>query len=185
MDGIMRGDNRDPATMKKEYVQWQRGPITEDIGRRDDRMGRQVTGHWNVARAGDPWRRGHWLSADTRRASASVFRLHEGERGPPVGGDVPGCRQVRARADGEQSDDEAVRRRASKSPSIIRSIRSCTVFRSPHGPLFPRSGRLRSFDKAVRQQQSRCQRDACKCIRACTELRPTAALRRLERVVLI
>jgi len=26
MDGIMRGDNRDPATMKKEYVQWQRGP---------------------------------------------------------------------------------------------------------------------------------------------------------------
>ena len=28
MDGIMRGDNRDPATMKKEYVQWQRGPRT-------------------------------------------------------------------------------------------------------------------------------------------------------------
>ena len=28
MDGILRGDNRDPATMKKEYVQWQRGPIT-------------------------------------------------------------------------------------------------------------------------------------------------------------
>ena len=26
MDGIMRGDNRDPASMKKEYVQWQRGP---------------------------------------------------------------------------------------------------------------------------------------------------------------
>ena len=26
MDGIMRGDNRDPAAMKKEYVQWQRGP---------------------------------------------------------------------------------------------------------------------------------------------------------------
>ena len=29
MDGILRGDNRDPATMKKEYVQWQRGPITK------------------------------------------------------------------------------------------------------------------------------------------------------------
>jgi peptidoglycan/xylan/chitin deacetylase (PgdA/CDA1 family) len=29
MDGIFRGDNRDPATMKKEYVQWQRGPITK------------------------------------------------------------------------------------------------------------------------------------------------------------
>ncbi len=29
MDGIMRGDDRDPATMKKEYVQWQRGPITK------------------------------------------------------------------------------------------------------------------------------------------------------------
>jgi peptidoglycan/xylan/chitin deacetylase (PgdA/CDA1 family) len=28
MDGIMRGDNRDPAAMKKEYVQWQRGPRT-------------------------------------------------------------------------------------------------------------------------------------------------------------
>ena len=26
MDGILRGDNRDPAAMKKEYVQWQRGP---------------------------------------------------------------------------------------------------------------------------------------------------------------
>ena len=29
MDGIMRGDDRDPATMKKEYVQWQRGPISK------------------------------------------------------------------------------------------------------------------------------------------------------------
>ena len=29
MDGIFRGDDRDPATMKKEYVQWQRGPITK------------------------------------------------------------------------------------------------------------------------------------------------------------
>ena len=29
MDGIFRGDNRDPASMKKEYVQWQRGPITK------------------------------------------------------------------------------------------------------------------------------------------------------------
>jgi peptidoglycan/xylan/chitin deacetylase (PgdA/CDA1 family) len=29
MDGILRGDNRDPAAMKKEYVQWQRGVITK------------------------------------------------------------------------------------------------------------------------------------------------------------
>lgn len=29
MDGILRGDDRDPATMKKEYVQWQRGPRTK------------------------------------------------------------------------------------------------------------------------------------------------------------
>jgi peptidoglycan/xylan/chitin deacetylase (PgdA/CDA1 family) len=29
MDGIFRGDNRDPKTMKREYVQWQRGPITK------------------------------------------------------------------------------------------------------------------------------------------------------------
>ena len=29
MEGILRGDDRDPATMKKEYVQWQRGPITK------------------------------------------------------------------------------------------------------------------------------------------------------------
>lgn len=29
IDGIFRGDNRDPATMKKEYVQWQRGPISK------------------------------------------------------------------------------------------------------------------------------------------------------------
>ena len=29
MDGILRGDNRDPASMKKEYVQWQRGVITK------------------------------------------------------------------------------------------------------------------------------------------------------------
>ena len=29
MDGIFRGDNRDPAAMKKEYVQWQRGPISK------------------------------------------------------------------------------------------------------------------------------------------------------------
>jgi peptidoglycan/xylan/chitin deacetylase (PgdA/CDA1 family) len=28
MDSIMRGDDRDPAAMKKEYVQWQRGPRT-------------------------------------------------------------------------------------------------------------------------------------------------------------
>jgi peptidoglycan/xylan/chitin deacetylase (PgdA/CDA1 family) len=29
MDGILRGDNRDPASMKKEYVQWQRGALTK------------------------------------------------------------------------------------------------------------------------------------------------------------
>ena len=29
MDGILRGDNRDPASMKKEYVQWQRGLLTK------------------------------------------------------------------------------------------------------------------------------------------------------------
>jgi hypothetical protein len=29
MDGILRGDDRDPAAMKKEYVQWQRGPLTK------------------------------------------------------------------------------------------------------------------------------------------------------------
>jgi peptidoglycan/xylan/chitin deacetylase (PgdA/CDA1 family) len=29
MDSIMRGDDRDPAAMKKPYVQWQRGPITK------------------------------------------------------------------------------------------------------------------------------------------------------------
>jgi peptidoglycan/xylan/chitin deacetylase (PgdA/CDA1 family) len=28
IDGIFRGDNRDPAAMKNEYVQWQRGPMT-------------------------------------------------------------------------------------------------------------------------------------------------------------
>ena len=29
MDGIFRGDDRDPGMMKREYVQWQRGPITK------------------------------------------------------------------------------------------------------------------------------------------------------------
>ena len=29
MDGILRGDNRAPGSMKKEYVQWQRGVITK------------------------------------------------------------------------------------------------------------------------------------------------------------
>jgi peptidoglycan/xylan/chitin deacetylase (PgdA/CDA1 family) len=29
MDGILRGDSRDPAAMKKEYVQWQRGPLSK------------------------------------------------------------------------------------------------------------------------------------------------------------
>jgi hypothetical protein len=29
MDGILRGDNRDPASMTKEYVQWQRGVMTK------------------------------------------------------------------------------------------------------------------------------------------------------------
>jgi peptidoglycan/xylan/chitin deacetylase (PgdA/CDA1 family) len=29
MDGIFRGDTRDPAMMKKEYVQWQRGPVSK------------------------------------------------------------------------------------------------------------------------------------------------------------
>jgi hypothetical protein len=29
MDGILRGDERDPATSTKEYVQWQRGPLTK------------------------------------------------------------------------------------------------------------------------------------------------------------
>ena len=28
MAGIMRGDKRDPGTLKSEYVQWQRGPVT-------------------------------------------------------------------------------------------------------------------------------------------------------------
>jgi len=28
MDGIMRGNSRDPATSTREYVQWQRGPVT-------------------------------------------------------------------------------------------------------------------------------------------------------------
>ena len=28
MEGIMRGDSRDPATAKREYMQWQRGPVT-------------------------------------------------------------------------------------------------------------------------------------------------------------
>jgi len=29
MEGIMRGDSRDPAVSKKEYVQWQRGPLAK------------------------------------------------------------------------------------------------------------------------------------------------------------
>lgn len=29
MDGIFRGDSRDPAAAKKEYVQWQRGPLSK------------------------------------------------------------------------------------------------------------------------------------------------------------
>jgi hypothetical protein len=29
MDGILRGDNRDPGASTKEYVQWQRGPLTK------------------------------------------------------------------------------------------------------------------------------------------------------------
>jgi hypothetical protein len=28
MEGVMRGDKRDPGTLKSEYVQWQRGPVT-------------------------------------------------------------------------------------------------------------------------------------------------------------
>ena len=34
MDSIFRGDNRDPASMKREYVQWQRGPLTRRLSRR-------------------------------------------------------------------------------------------------------------------------------------------------------
>ena len=50
MDGIMRGDNRDPAAMQKEYVQWQRGlltktPVQEMTGWVDKSL---ATGTWLV-----------------------------------------------------------------------------------------------------------------------------------------
>jgi hypothetical protein len=50
MDGIFRGDNRDPASMKREYVQWQRGPLNrtpvqEMIGWVDKSL---ATGTWLV-----------------------------------------------------------------------------------------------------------------------------------------
>jgi peptidoglycan/xylan/chitin deacetylase (PgdA/CDA1 family) len=50
MDGIFRGDDRDPASMKKEYVQWQRGlltntPVDEMVGWIDKSL---ATGTWLV-----------------------------------------------------------------------------------------------------------------------------------------
>jgi peptidoglycan/xylan/chitin deacetylase (PgdA/CDA1 family) len=50
MDGILRGDKRDPASMKKEYVQWQRGaisktPLQEMTGWVDTSL---ATGTWLV-----------------------------------------------------------------------------------------------------------------------------------------
>ena len=50
MDGILRGDNRDPASMTKEYVQWQRGlltktPVREMTGWIDKSL---ATGAWLV-----------------------------------------------------------------------------------------------------------------------------------------
>jgi peptidoglycan/xylan/chitin deacetylase (PgdA/CDA1 family) len=50
MDGIFRGDKRDPATTKKEYVQWQRGlltktPVEEMTGWVDKSL---ATGAWLV-----------------------------------------------------------------------------------------------------------------------------------------
>jgi peptidoglycan/xylan/chitin deacetylase (PgdA/CDA1 family) len=50
MDGIFRGDDRDPAAMKKEYVQWQRGaltrtPVAEMIAWVDKSL---ATGAWLV-----------------------------------------------------------------------------------------------------------------------------------------
>ena len=50
MDGILRGDDRDPAAMRKEYVQWQRGPLTktsleEMVGWVDKSL---ATGTWLV-----------------------------------------------------------------------------------------------------------------------------------------
>jgi peptidoglycan/xylan/chitin deacetylase (PgdA/CDA1 family) len=50
MDGILRGDNRDPASMTKEYVQWQRGaisktPLQEMTGWIDKSL---ATGTWLV-----------------------------------------------------------------------------------------------------------------------------------------
>jgi peptidoglycan/xylan/chitin deacetylase (PgdA/CDA1 family) len=50
MDGILRGDERDPASMKREYVQWQRGaltktPVQEMIGWVDKSL---ATGTWLV-----------------------------------------------------------------------------------------------------------------------------------------
>ena len=50
MDGIFRGDRRDPATTKKEYVQWQRGlltktPVEEMTGWVDKSL---ATGAWLV-----------------------------------------------------------------------------------------------------------------------------------------
>jgi peptidoglycan/xylan/chitin deacetylase (PgdA/CDA1 family) len=50
MDGILRGDKRDPASMTKEYVQWQRGaisktPVQEMTGWIDKSL---ATGTWLV-----------------------------------------------------------------------------------------------------------------------------------------
>ena len=50
MDSIMRGDDRDPATMKKEYVQWQRGPISKtSVGQMTGWVDKSLaTGTWLV-----------------------------------------------------------------------------------------------------------------------------------------
>ena len=80
MDGILRGDNRDPASMKKEYVQWQRGaisktPVEEMTGWVDKSL---ATGH--MARPRDSRHRRNRMGAGAGRQHARLSRLHEGSR---------------------------------------------------------------------------------------------------------
>ena len=96
MDGIMRGNSTSPASSKREYVQWQRGPVTATTLE-------QMKGWVDTSLANGIWLvlvihgiEGVGYQPLPDRQSAGLLRLHQGAGGPPVGGDVPGRREVHA-----------------------------------------------------------------------------------------
>ena len=109
MDGIFRGDRRDPTQMTKPYVQWQRGPLSKTTIE-------EMTGWVDKSLESGAWLvlvvhgvEGTRLGAGVGGTAEVLFRLHQGTRGSSLGRDVPGRGEICARTHEEYRDDQARR----------------------------------------------------------------------------